>query len=633
MAKEREFLAAVVDNVSDGIVSCDANGVIALFNGATREFHGLPAEPIAADEWAEHFDLYLPDGKTLMRKEQIPLFRALEEGFVKDAEMVIAPREGTPRRILASGRAFFNEQGEKIGAVVAMHDVTERKRAERTMREQAEMLNLAQDAIVIRGYDRVITYWNKGAERLYGWTAQEAIGQPVDILYDGRGENEAAKQTLEASDEFQGEVHQIAKDGRSLTVNVRKNVMRNSDGTPRSVLSIATDLTEHKKLESQFLRAQRLESIGTLASGVAHDLNNVLAPIVMSAPLLRDDVDSALKNKIIDTIEKSAERGAQIVKQVLTFARGVEGERVMLDPRHLIKEMAQIVEETFPKGIEVTTRYAEDLDLVEGNPTQLHQVLLNLAVNARDAMPAGGKLVLAAENFEVDEHYAAMTPGTKPGPHVLINVSDTGTGIPPHVIEKMYDPFFTTKEIGKGSGLGLSTVLGIVKSHGGAVNAHSTPTGTSFRVLLPATPGASQLTNAENAAELPRGRGETILVVDDEVAIREVAQVLLAKSGYHVLLADDGPSALALYAQQHEQIALVLSDFLMPIMNGLALARIIRKMNPDAKIIMSSGREEDCGAADLAPIGIAACLTKPYTQATLLRTFDRVLHWDSLTLL
>ncbi|MBA2744546.1 MAG: PAS domain S-box protein, partial [Chthoniobacterales bacterium] len=256
LQKEREFLAAVVDNVSDGIVSCDANGVIALFNAATREFHGLPAEPIAPDEWAEHFDLYLPDGKTLMRKEQIPLFRALEQGFVEDAEMVIAPREGTPRRVLASGRAFFNEQGEKVGAVVAMHDVTERKQAERTMREQAEMLNLAQDAIAIRGYDdRVITYWNKGSERLYGWTAKEAIGQPIDFLYNGSGDNEAAKQTLEASGEFQGEVHQVAKDGRSLTVNVRANVMRNSDGTPRSVLSIATDITKHKKLESQFLRA------------------------------------------------------------------------------------------------------------------------------------------------------------------------------------------------------------------------------------------------------------------------------------------------------------------------------------------------------------------------------------------
>ncbi len=767
LRKEREFLAAVVDNVSDGIVSCDASGVIALFNAATREFHGLPAEPIAADEWAEHFDLYLPDGKTLMRKEQIPLFRALEEGFVNDAEMVIAPREGMPRRVLASGQAFFNEQGEKVGAVVAMHDlterekaqdilrrseaslaiaqsvshtgswemslddkvadadpelhwsdenfrifgfepgavhatlslffqlvhpddrerirtefsaaassgapyslehritwpdgterdvheqatfvreeasgavikvigtthdITERKQAERTMREQAEMLDLARDAIAIRGYDdRVITYWNKGAERLYGWTANEAIGQPVDFLYDGRGDNEAAKQTLEASGEFQGEVHQIARDGRSVTVNVRANVIRNSDGTPRSVLSIGTDITEHKKLESQFLRAQRLESIGTLASGVAHDLNNILAPILMSAPLLRDEVDSTLKNKIVDTIETSAERGAQIVKQVLTFARGVEGERVMLDPRHLIKEMAQIVEETFPKGIEVTTRYAEDLDLVEGDPTQLHQVLLNLAVNARDAMPAGGKLVLSAENFEIDEHYAAMTPGTETGPHVLITVSDTGTGIAPHIIEKMYDPFFTTKEIGKGTGLGLSTVLGIVKSHGGAVNAYSTPAGTSFRVLLPATPGASPHHPTKGAAELPRGRGETILVVDDEVAIREIAQLLLAKSGYHVLVADDGPSALALYAQQHEQIALVLTDFLMPIMNGLALARIIRKMNPGAKIIMSSGREEDCGGAELAPIGIAACLTKPYTQATLLRAFDRVLHRDSLT--
>ncbi len=762
LRKEREFLAAVVDNVSDGIVSCDANGVIALFNAATRELHGLPAEPIAADEWAEHFDLYLPDGKTLMRKEQIPLFRALEEGHVTDVEMVIAPLEGTPRRILASGQAFFNEQGGKIGAVVAMHDVTERqqaqerlrqsetalllaqqvahlgsweleledledvnnnalrwsdetfrifgyepneieitcetffqmvhpddrarvapgvtalvragtpysldhriilangatrvvheeaslivhektkrpikvagtvqdittrKAAEEKLREQAEMLNLAQDAIAIRGFDdRLITYWNKGAERLYGWTAKEAIGQPIDILYDGSGDNAAAKQTLEASGEFQGEIRQIAKNGRNVIVNARANLMRNSDGTARSVLSIATDITEHKKLQNQFMRAQRLESIGTLASGVAHDLNNILSPILMSVPLLRTPLSDESKEKLLSLVEQSAERGAAVVQQVLTFARGADGEKVLVQPTYLVKEIAQIAEETFPTNITVRSECPDNLWLVTGDATELHQVLLNLCVNARDAMPAGGRLSLKAENFEVDAHYASMTPGAHAGPHVLLTVSDTGTGIPSSVIDKIFDPFFTTKQEGKGTGLGLSTVLGIVRNHGGVVNVYSTAKGTTFRVLLPAAPGTHPASAAADPADLPRGQGETILIVDDEPVIREVAQALLSQSGYTVLTADDGPAALAIFARRSTEIRLVMTDFTMPLMSGMTLARALRKMDASTKIVISTGRDEDCNPAEAKSIGIEATLAKPYTQEKLLRTLDRLLH-------
>ncbi|MDQ6625384.1 MAG: response regulator, partial [Verrucomicrobiota bacterium] len=458
-----------------------------------------------------------------------------------------------------------------------------------------------------------------------GWTAAEAVGKPIDELLfrDPQDYEVLAKASAETG--FRGEVHQVAKDGRALILNAGATVIRDSDGTPRSVLIIQTDITEHKKLENQFLRAQRLESIGTLASGVAHDLNNVLAPILMSAPLLRGELPPPLKEKIIDTIEGSAERGAQIVKQVLTFARGVEGERVVLDPRHLVKEMAEIATQTFPRGIEITTSLGDDVALIEGDPTQLHQVLLNLAVNARDAMPAGGKLVFSTENFEVDEHYAAMTPGAKAGPHVLVSVSDTGSGIPPHVLEKMFDPFFTTKPIGKGTGLGLSTVLGIVQNHGGVINAYSTPSRTTFRILLPAAQGLVHQ-DAAGVTDLPAGAGETILMVDDEPAICELAQVLLERSGYRVIVADDGPSALAIFAQRRSEIAVVLTDHLMPTMNGLELARIIGKMDSKARIILSTGREDECGPSQLEAAGVAAALTKPYTQATLLKTLHRVLQ-------
>lgn len=555
----------------------------------------------------------------------------LESNAPYNIEHRIRWPDGTEREV--HEQAEFQrdpETGALLRIVGSSQDVTERNKAARTLREQAGMLNLAHDAIVVSGgEDRLITFWNSGAEHLYGWTAAEAIGRRIDdLIHDEHEQYLTVEHGLALSGEFRGEVHQMAKDGRKVVVSARANAVPGTDGRPGSVLIIQSDITEHRKLENQFLRAQRLESIGTLASGVAHDLNNVLAPILMSAPLLREEeLTAALKHKIIDTIEASAERGAQIVKQVLTFARGIEGDRVLIDPHHLIKEMAEIAQQTFPKTIVITTRYAERLDLIEGDPTQLHQVLLNLAVNARDAMPAGGKLLIAAENLEVDENYAAMTPDAKPGPHVLIIVSDTGTGIPAHVMEKMFDPFFTTKEIGKGSGLGLSTVLGIVKSHGGTVNAYSTPQGTTFRILLPAAEGQQPATHEAELA-LPLGHGETILIVDDEPAICEVADVLLTKSGYKVLVADDGPAALAIFAQQHGEIAVVITDLLMPIMNGLALARIIRKMSPAARIVLSSGREDDCAPAELNAIGIAASLTKPYTQTTLLRTLHRLLHDD-----
>jgi PAS domain S-box-containing protein len=604
-------------------------------NWSDEEFRIFGYEPGAVRATQQlFFELVHPDDREPLRAAFAAALESVD-GPPYNFEHRITWPDGTEHEV--HQRAIFlrdEESGALRKVVGTTQDVTTRNKRERTLVEQAEMLNLAHDAIVVRGSeDRVVTFWNRGAEHLYGWTAAEAIGRRIDdLIYDDPEQYLTVAHALALTGEFRGEVHQVAKDGRRLVVAARANALPGTGGRPGSVLIIKSDITEHRKLENQFLRAQRLESIGTLASGVAHDLNNVLAPILMSAPLLRGDaLPTELRQKIIDTIETSAERGAQIVKQVLTFARGVEGDRVLIDPRHLIKEMAEIAQQTFPKTITINTRYTDRLDLIEGDPTQLHQVLLNLAVNARDAMPAGGKLLIAAENLDVDAHYAAMTPDAKPGPHVLIIVSDTGTGIPPHVMEKMFDPFFTTKEIGKGSGLGLSTVLGIVKSHGGSVNAYSTPQGTTFRILLPAAEG-QQLETGAAAPELPLGRGETILLVDDEPAICDVANVLLTKSGYKVLVADDGPAALALFAQRHGEIAVVITDLLMPIMNGLSLARIIRKMNPAARIVLSSGREDDCPPAELAAAGIAASLTKPYTQATLLRTLHELLHDDGRSL-
>ena len=504
-----------------------------------------------------------------------------------------------------------------------MADITQHKRAEERLREQANMLDHAHDAIILRNLeDRRIVFWNRGAERLYGWSASEAIGQPLgDLILADPQELETISQVLLSTGEFRGQLREITKDKREVIVEVWSTLVRNEDGTPRSVLSINHDITERKRLESQLLRAQRLESIGTLASGVAHDLNNILTPILICVEVLRDRVTGDQAEKTLSLIEDSARRGAVILKQVLTFARGVEGERVLIKPSHLIEELIDIARKTFPKSIELTSRYPEDLWPIQGDPTQLHQVLLNLAVNARDAMPRGGSLTIAAENFVVDEHYAAMTPNAKPGPCVVLRLSDSGAGMSRATIDKIFDPFFTTKEIGKGTGLGLSTTLGIVKSHGGFISVYSEiGRGTTFKIFLPATMSEEELEKPKTVTMAPCGNGEQILVVDDEPNILQITRTIFEKYNYRVLSANDGPEALAIFAQQMPWIAGVLTDVAMPYMDGVALVRALKKMKSDIPIIACTGDGERSAMAELQSLGVNNFLTKPYDTEKLLVT-------------
>ena len=510
-----------------------------------------------------------------------------------------------------------------------MADVTDQKRAEERLREQADMLNRAHDAIIVRNFDdRRIVFWNTGAERLYGWSAAEAIGQRIgELILANPQEVETISDLLLSSGEFRGQLKEITKDKRELIVEVWSTLVRNGDGTPRSVLSINNDITEQKKLETQLLRAQRLESIGTLASGVAHDLNNILTPILMCAEVLRAGVTDEDRHSAIALIDESARRGAAIVKQVLTFARGVEGERVLIKPSHLIEEMVDIARKTFPKSVELTSRYPEDLWTIQGDPTQLHQVLLNLSINARDAMPSGGLLTLATENFTVDENYAAMTPEAKPGPYVILSVTDSGSGIPRATIDKIFDPFFTTKEVGKGTGLGLSTTLGIVKSHGGFISVYSEPgKGTTFKIFLPATTTHEDLQRSKASVVPIQGNGELILVVDDEPNILGITKMIFEKHNYRVLSANDGPEALALFAQQIGSIGGVLTDIAMPYMDGVMLVRALRKMKSDIPIIASTGQGDQSGTAELQSLGVKNFLTKPYDTEKLLATVRETLQ-------
>ena len=350
------------------------------------------------------------------------------------------------------------------------------------------LLDKARDAIAVRDVEHRLTYWNKGAQRLYGWTAEEAIGKNADrLVYKEESSMliEAKKSVIEEG-EWIGELHQVTKDGKEIIVESRWTLMHDSEGKPKSILVINTDITEKKKFESQLLRAQRIESIGTLAGGIAHDLNNVLTPIVLSLQMLKQKFKDEQSQRLLTILENNSQRGANLIKQVLSFARGVEGERNPLAAKHVIREIEKVLKETFPRSIEIRTDIQKDLFTISGDATQLHQVIMNLCVNARDAMPNGGILSITASNFFIDKNYAQMHTDAKVGSYIVIAVSDTGTGIPPKIMDRVFEPFFTTKEHGKGTGLGLSTALAVVKSHGGFINIYSeVGKGTTFSVYLP----------------------------------------------------------------------------------------------------------------------------------------------------
>ncbi|MBI5693150.1 MAG: PAS domain S-box protein [Verrucomicrobia bacterium] len=509
-----------------------------------------------------------------------------------------------------------------------VRDITERREAERRIREQAELLNHATDAIYVRRLDGALTYWNDSAERLFGWTRAEVIERKITELnlQDLDLASEAGRDFL-GSGQWSGELRLATKSGRVVSVLSRLNLVRDSAGRPVSVFSINTDITEKKQIEARFLQAQRLENLGALASGLAHDLNNVLAPILMGASILQGRTGHESDRKLIATIEASAQRGTDIVRQVLTFARGVEGERVPVQMRHLLREMADIATATFPPTIAITLHAPKELWPVLGDATQLHQILMNLAINARDAMPHGGALTLSAENLEIDAAFAAMTPDAKPGRHVSLRVVDTGCGIPPDIRERIFEPFFTTKAPGKGTGLGLSTVLGIARSHGGFVRCQSEPgVGSSFEVCLPAALGEKAVPDDAAPPCTPRGAGQEVLLVDDEPAIRSVGTRILEQYGYRPVVAADGTEALAVYVQRQGEIAAIITDLTMPGMDGPTLIRTLRRISPRLPILAMTGHSERISGDSEVATASTALLIKPFTADALLSLLHRVLQ-------
>lgn len=504
-------------------------------------------------------------------------------------------------------------------------DITERREADDRLREQAALLDKAQDAIVVRDLAHRVLYWNEGAERLFGWTAIEAVGQSAfELQRENQQVLESLRRTLETG-EWHGELRHATKAGGEVIVESRWTLVRGPDGQPKSLLIISTDITARKELETQFLRAQRLESIGTLASGIAHDLNNVLSPILMSVNLLQESITDAQDRRLLDTLRLSALRGADMVKQILTFTRGKEGARAVINLRHLVPEVARIIRDTFPRRIQIETHLARELWPVLADTTQFHQVLMNLCVNARDAMPGGGELTILLENVQLEEKHRSLQPEARPGRFVRLCVRDTGTGIPPDVLGKIWEPFFTLKPPGEGSGLGLSTVASIVRAHDGFVHVEScVGHGSCFEIFWPSTDAVEETPPAVPVAGAVPGRGQTILVVDDERAFQEITRAIFQKNGYRVLTAGDGSEAIALFARSKDEIDLVLTDMVMPCLDGPATIAALQRISPSLPIIATSGLTEN--ETRIGGVRRATFLLKPFTTEKLLSAVSEALH-------
>ncbi len=518
--------------------------------------------------------------------------------------------------------------GKPVSLRWLLRDISARQQTQQKIREQAALLDITKDAIFVRDLQNQILFWNKGAENLYGWQAEDVMGKYAEEIFDQETslEIEAALKIVVESGSWQGELRKLCKDGKEIIIASRWTLMRDGADLPKSILTVDTDITEKKQLESQLLRAQRLESLGTLASGISHDLNNIFTPILTVAQLLPMKLNNLdeRSQQMLKLLESNAKRGADLVQQILSFARGSEGKRTIVQLSHLIEDIKQIIKQTFPKSINLNIDIAPDLLTVVGDGTQLHQVLMNLCLNARDAMPNGGNLSIYANNICIDANFARMHIEARVNSYVLITIADTGVGIPPEIIDRIFDPFFTTKDVGKGTGLGLSIAMGIINSHGGFLEVSSeVGLGSLFQLYLSSSDGTT--IQAVDEMELLTGQGELILVVDDEAAITQITKTTLEIHNYRVLTAQDGIEALALYTQHKNDIRVVLMDIMMPSMAGATAIRTLQRMNPQVQIIAMSGLVSAEALAQATGTGIQGFLPKPFSAKELLNILQGVL--------
>jgi len=629
LRESEQLLAMVQHAVNDGLWDWDVTTGRQHLSPRWKEIVGYGDDELSGT-LEEFLEMLHPEDRPKV-KEAVRKHTAKASRYAM--EFRLRHKDGGYRWVLSRGETMVDAAGKPIRMVGAMSDITERRQAEQGLLESEERFRQMAENI-----DEV--FWMTDVEKqrmLYVSPAYERIwGRPVTELYrsatawvealhaEDRARVREAALTKQAAGTYAETYRIVRPDGNVRWILDRAFPVRDAEGRVYRIVGVAEDVTERKKLEEQMLHAQRVEAIGTLAGGMAHDLNNILAPVLMMMGILRIKLTEASDRQLIDLVESSVQRGAGIINQLLLFSRRVAGERLPVDARLVVREMVGLMREIFPRGITIVDPEPGILPPVLADATQLHQVLMNLCVNARDAMPVGGTLTLSASGIMLDDTHAFPHPEARPGRYVVIGVQDTGQGIPKSILSRIFDPFFTTKEPGKGTGLGLSSVAGIVRNHGGFMTVYTEEgQGSHFKVYLPAAESATRTADTREVAAPSRGHGETILVVDDENPIVTAEQYVLEQNGYRVLTAPGGKEAVHCYLNNQDRIRLVVTDLMMPGMDGMTLARSLRTINPSLGIIATTGLDREEKREALAALGITDVLTKPCLPSDLLEAVRR----------
>jgi len=626
LQRNLSLLQGIAEGTTDAVFVKDLDGRYLMINSAGARFLGRKVEEVIGKK---DLELFVPEvGRAIMKRDR----EVIEGGETKTYEE-FGTAAGATRLYLATKGPFRDPGGRVVGLLGICRDITDRKRAEEEIRQSQQKLRMHIEhtplAVVEWDVEFRVSAWNPSAERIFGYTREEAIGRHASFIVPQRFRehvDQVWKQLLEQKGGARSTNDNTTKDRRTISCEWYNTPLIDDSGRVLGVASLVQDVTERVTLEDRLRQSQKMEAIGRLAGGVAHDFNNLLTVILGYTQILADGVPAGRLAESTAQIKSAADRAAGITRQLLAFSRKQVLSPRIIDLNDVMLNLDSLLRRLIGEDIEVHTVLSSDLGSVKADPGQIEQVIMNLALNARDAMPNGGKLRLETANVELDGTFAQEHQPIGPGSYVMLAVSDTGTGMTPEVQARIFEPFFTTKEVGKGTGLGLSTVYGIIKQSGGYIWVYSEPgLGTTFKIYFPRVEQTAHMLDTDQRTSIAFRGAETILLVEDDPQLRQLTSSVLAHCGYKMLVADSPEEGLAISNENHSAIQLVITDVVMPAMNGRQLAEQILKISPNTKILYISGYTNNA----IAHYGVLEegiwFLPKPFTLSALVSKVREVL--------
>jgi two-component system, cell cycle sensor histidine kinase and response regulator CckA len=623
-------LASIVSSSDDAIIGKTLEGIITSWNAGAERMYGYPA----AEAIGKPVSMLVPAG----RPDEIPeILEGLKRGeIIEHFETLRVRKDGKKLHIEITASPIRDAMERIVGASTIGRDVSDRKRREEDQSRLAAVVESSDDAIIGETLDGIITDWNSGAERIYGYSAAQIIGKSMNLLFSHDGSSEIVRlmekikhgQRVEKSD-----IRRAGPLGTEIHITLVHAPIKNADGQVVGVSTVARDITEARHMEEMFRQAQKMEAVGQLAGGVAHDFNNLLGVILGYTELLlgHPGLNDA-QRKDIQQIQKAGERASLLTRGLLAFSRKQVLQPRVLNLNAVVAGTEELLKRLIGEDIELLVILNPAVGSVEADPGQLEQIIMNLAVNARDAMPAGGKLTVETSNVEFDENYAAHNPHTRPGPHAMIVVTDDGCGMDAKTKSRIFEPFFTTKGFGKGTGLGLATVYGIVKQNGGSIRVDSEPDiGTTFKIYLPCVAPVLEIALPSDEQENVERGEQTVLIVEDDAALLEVTHRSLMEIGYEVLVAGSPAEAINISESHRGPIHLMVTDVIMPGMSGRQLASHLSALRPQMRVLFVSGYTDDTIAHHGVLEPGVAFLQKPFSPSTLGHKVSEVLAAIQLT--